>query len=445
MKKLLAIVLSVVLALSFAVGVSAASLNNNEKNIITKLKTEPFKTFVKIQYVNQLENYFLYDKVDISKEQADTFIKNLEPALRVHFKMQKEGKTFDEASESFKLFQKAGSALGLYLEYDSVVSDFYAIDGNGYIVIDSGKIIKDTDSPSKKSGNKDTGNNEKWNFSVEIVFACVVALILIGFIANIKRWRRKFFKKYEKDYDDEEDDELEIANRKTRKARLQTFTYRSLKQILKYFYVPIIIGLIVLGIVAGAFFTQSELFDSINKCFINTQPVYTDDDPVVNYKDTPVIKKKSIPGNSISWPKTSEQYGIIWCPKINLSAPLFMGDRDSVLEKGAGTYIGSSIPGGGNTILVGAHDTTFFKPLEKIKKGMIVNVVTKYARYKYKVVKRAIADEKDHDQAYTLNNKEKLVLYTCYPFGKLNGDKSQRLFVYLEKTYGPSITKEVIK
>ena len=110
------------------------------------------------------------------------------------------------------------------------------------------------------------------------------------------------------------------------------------------------------------------------------------------------------------------------------------------MDKGAGSYIGGSIPGAGDTVLIGAHDTTYFKGLEQVKKGDVFVFTTEYGIYRYKVSKTAIFDKGKYDEAYNLQqNKEQLVLYTCYPFGVLNGDKSQRMFVYLDKTSGPDI------
>ena len=124
----------------------------------------------------------------------------------------------------------------------------------------------------------------------------------------------------------------------------------------------------------------------------------------------------------------------------------FVTNLNDDFKGAAGTYLGSSIPGDGKTVLVGAHNTTFFKPLEKVAPGMIMNVTTTYAKYKYKVRELRIYDSNEIDKAYNLQSKkETLILYTCYPFKKLSGDKSKRLFVYLDKIFGPSIDKEVTK
>ena len=139
-------------------------------------------------------------------------------------------------------------------------------------------------------------------------------------------------------------------------------------------------------------------------------------------------------------PKYSEQYGRLTCDELNISSPVFFGDRSNILEKGAGQYSGSSLPGEGGTILIGAHDTTYFENLENVKKGQVFEFTTEYGIYEYEVTKTKIYDEDMYDEAYDLSaDKEQLVLYTCYPFGELNGTKTQRMFVYLEKILGPDI------
>ena len=86
------------------------------------------------------------------------------------------------------------------------------------------------------------------------------------------------------------------------------------------------------------------------------------------------------------------------------------------------------------------HDTTYFKKLEKVKKGQSFEFTTEYGVYEYKVKDIKIVEEDKYDEAYDLSaDKESLVLYTCYPFGKLKGTKEKRMFVYLDKVTGPDI------
>lgn len=465
LKKLLTLVLSVALLLTINVSVFGAELNANEKKILAQFNEEPFSSNLDKKYINQFENYFSQDNVTIEKSQADSFIEYFAKAIMEYRKSGGKGPIFSQSLESFQNFQYAGSCVGIYLQYDSNTNSFYGVDANGYIVIDSQKIIKDTgDSSSSNSAGQ-----KSWGVSIEMIFAGVILLIFLGIVINAKKLIVKLRKHSAKNYDDEED-EMEVANRRTRRARLQTFSYNNFKQIVKYFYVPVLMCIVVVATVYIGWKPYTSLMMSIKEGFIQNLTINTYSEEKKNFDATPLIKDKTISGEKVSWPKFTEPYGVIKCDKIKLNAPMYMGDSDYVLSgkvkdkvendyddefvsklddtfKGAaGTYLGSSIPGDGKTILVGAHDTTFFKPLEKVKKGMVMDVTTSYARYKYKVKEIRIYDADEVDEAYDLHSdKETLVLYTCYPFGKLNGNKTKRMFVYLDKTFGPSIDKEVTK
>ncbi len=135
-------------------------------------------------------------------------------------------------------------------------------------------------------------------------------------------------------------------------------------------------------------------------------------------------------------PTVGSRYGKIVCTEIGLEAPLYYGDNETILEKGAGQYSLSGMPGEGRSILIGGHDMTFFKPIENIEKNQTIEIETTYGLYKYKVRETKVLEAADPD-LYPQEEKETLVLYTCYPFGLLLGDRSQRFVVYCDKISGP--------
>ena len=129
---------------------------------------------------------------------------------------------------------------------------------------------------------------------------------------------------------------------------------------------------------------------------------------------------------------SAARLGAIECDRITLSTPLYDDDSDDILIKGVGHYPESGMPGGGKPILISGHDTTFFAPLEQIIIGDIVRVVMEDKDYYYSIVATKVALEAD-TSAYDLSReKEQLILYTCYPFGQLLGERKERYFVYGE-------------
>ncbi len=102
---------------------------------------------------------------------------------------------------------------------------------------------------------------------------------------------------------------------------------------------------------------------------------------------------------------------------MEISADLYFGDSNKVLKKGLGQYIGSFIPGYGKPLLI--NNNGQFSQIEKCPGGDIVTITTSYGVYQYQVTGMQIAASTDKS-AYDLGqNKEQLILYTCYPFDTL--------------------------
>lgn len=422
------------MTIGISVNVFAGEYDENEKYVIKQISSENFPAKIEARYINQLENYFCRDEVKLDKMDAEDFVSYLKDAMLEKEQLGKNIK-FDKFSSVYQNFQKAGTIIGLLVEYDSSVNGFYAIDEFGYVVIDTQKVIKDTDKNSKNN------NENKWNISIELIFTGVIILCILGVLANLRRWNRKMKRHSNYDDEDEDEDEPEVANRKTRRARLQTFSYQSIKQILRYFYVPIIMGLAVVIVAAVFIGRYSDIIESIDTNFINTQPIYSHDQKDFVPIDVAADKQaKEVDLQQIAYPKYGENYGVLKCESLGLNTPVYCGDDGMILKKGAGTYLGSMIPGMNRPVIIGAHDTTYFSKLQNVKKKDKFTFTTEYGIYEYEVTGFEIYDEGNYDEAYDLkSDKEQLILYTCYPFGTLNGTKTERMFIYLDKVNGPDI------
>lgn len=150
-----------------------------------------------------------------------------------------------------------------------------------------------------------------------------------------------------------------------------------------------------------------------------------------------------VPSSKVVYPTGNTRYGkIIITPDDNVfDIPLIFGDSNAILRKGAGHYMGSHFPGEGSTILVSAHNNTYFNCLQYLKLGDIITVKTSYGNYKYEVTALRVLDKND-PTAFDLSAKEEnLVLYTCYPFNAL-GLTNKRYFVSTKLISGPYINFE---
>src|SRR4051812_25440111 len=99
--------------------------------------------------------------------------------------------------------------------------------------------------------------------------------------------------------------------------------------------------------------------------------------------------------------------GRVEVPKLHLSAVVFQGTGNSVLDKGVGHLDGSPLPGQGGNVVLAAHRDTFFRGLRDIKKGDDVAVTTQMGSRTYRVESMEVVNP---DQTSVLNATAKPTL-----------------------------------
>ncbi|MBP1755340.1 MAG: hypothetical protein H6Q59_1738 [Firmicutes bacterium] len=144
----------------------------------------------------------------------------------------------------------------------------------------------------------------------------------------------------------------------------------------------------------------------------------------------------------LQFPDLGMQYAVLSCDQIQLEVPVYWGDSKEILEVGVGQYVGSFLPGFKRSILISGHNNSYFNPLQFIETGDILVCDTNYGQYEYAVTTVTVMKAKD--AAASLDGmlsikKEKLILYTCYPFDTLPVNKENRLFVFADKISGPEV------
>jgi len=226
---------------------------------------------------------------------------------------------------------------------------------------------------------------------------------------------------------------------------------RRIKQILAYFYIPVffsLIGAAIVFVVLMPFWTL--LSSAASVVLTNTAPIYTTNLRVI-YTDTVLndVKKSAVSNagsitNAVSlsviqWPVFGDLYGELTCKAAGIDAPVYYGDSSDILGVGLGTYIGSFIPGYGKPILISGHDTSYFLALKYVEQGDIFVFKTSYAEYEYEVTDIRVLKYDDATAIDLAADEENLILYTCYPFEKIVGAKSDRLFIYAERISGPDL------
>lgn len=128
--------------------------------------------------------------------------------------------------------------------------------------------------------------------------------------------------------------------------------------------------------------------------------------------------------------------GYINIPKIGIEYAIKYGTSEDVLSKNIGLLENTHLPTGGlgkNTVLVGhrgyAGVHAFFRNVNELESGDVVNIINKKETLKYKVVSIDVVEPDDISLITLQENKDRLTLITCHPYMINN----QRLVIICER------------
>lgn len=145
-----------------------------------------------------------------------------------------------------------------------------------------------------------------------------------------------------------------------------------------------------------------------------------------------VLKIDSVKKRLTSYPAYGSKYANIKISAIDLNLPVYYGDNLEILSHGIGHYAGSYFPGEGGTIILAGHNNPgYFDQILNLKKNDKVVIDSDYGTFEYAVDSTNIVSENDLSAFPIQNEKEMLILYTCYPLGV--GHKTERYVVYAYK------------
>lgn len=137
-----------------------------------------------------------------------------------------------------------------------------------------------------------------------------------------------------------------------------------------------------------------------------------------------------------NYPEYGTQYATIQIPSINVDVPVYFGDTLEILKKGVGHSSGSYFPGeGGSIIYMGHNSKNMFRRFSEVKKGDKIAVKTSYGEFNYKIYDMQLIKETETDKLPIQDQKEILMVYTCYPFNNI-GYATQRYVLYAELENG---------
>lgn len=213
--------------------------------------------------------------------------------------------------------------------------------------------------------------------------------------------------------------------------------------LMAYICMPLIFAIIAGVIIIFGFKPVGKNFlVQLNRIFYSGDAYFVSEVKPV-FKDAEDIDIEKIPheGNKevIEEPNIGDLYGQLVCERLGIDSPIYFGDNRQVLSYGIGTFPGSWIPGCGRTTLMSAHNDLDFAPLANVEVGDKFTLTTDYGTFEYVVSEFTIVKETEIEACHLEEEKEQVVLYTCYPFYRISGRRTERFFVYLEKVSGPEI------
>lgn len=111
-------------------------------------------------------------------------------------------------------------------------------------------------------------------------------------------------------------------------------------------------------------------------------------------------------------PAFGEQYAVIECDAIQLSAPVYWGSSTELLERGACQTSASTVLGEVGNVVIDAHVNTFFADLHRIEPGDEIVLYTKYGIFTYRAFEQVKFENTDKTHILPMDS-DRLTLYTC--------------------------------
>jgi LPXTG-site transpeptidase (sortase) family protein len=106
---------------------------------------------------------------------------------------------------------------------------------------------------------------------------------------------------------------------------------------------------------------------------------------------------------------------ILRVPSVELEVPVYATVSELHLNRGAGVIQGMAAPGHGGNVGIAGHRDGFFRSLEGIRTGDVIELRTRLRLHRYRVSDVEVVDARDR---HVLADTEDptVTLVTCYPF-----------------------------
>lgn len=157
--------------------------------------------------------------------------------------------------------------------------------------------------------------------------------------------------------------------------------------------------------------------------------------------ETPDIRSEDILpyDDQLNYYNTSDSFGYLLIPKINLAIPVYHGLSEGVLQVGSGHSDTSSLPIGGDSShsVLSGHSGMLnmraFDDIRELEEGDIFGVKIFGDYYCYKVYSVETVDPEELSSLHIQKGRDLCTLVTCTPYGINN----KRLLVHAERCEVP--------
>lgn len=158
---------------------------------------------------------------------------------------------------------------------------------------------------------------------------------------------------------------------------------------------------------------ESERLDGIEQLTLSRESLRAPQPPrAQNSMPEPVVAADPAPAPAIT---EKPVLAVLRIARLSLEVPVKYGTSEAVLRGGAGLIEGTAPPDAAGNVGIAAHRDTFFRPLEDVARGDLIEVETTTGFRSFRVITLSIVRP---DQVSVLENTgaNRLTLVTCYPF-----------------------------
>ena len=106
---------------------------------------------------------------------------------------------------------------------------------------------------------------------------------------------------------------------------------------------------------------------------------------------------------------------VLRIPRVALEVPVYSETNERNLNRGAGLIAGTGVPDSEGNVAIAAHRDGYFRALQSVAVGDLVELETRHRRRQYRISEISIVEPTDISPLHQTEGAA-VTLVTCYPF-----------------------------